>query len=126
MNEQRKYLSDELRKTKQTYDSEKEKASRTEDEMIDEIVTFEKRMQENLSLQKTQEEEINALKEKISQYEKGALKPNRQKVKASETIQKRFKTLYKNLLVHDRAVSGFISLDTGFAIESGRNNASAP
>ena len=38
------------------------------------------------------------------------IKPTRQKVKASEAIQKRFKTLYKNLLVHDRAVSGFISL----------------
>ncbi len=110
LNEQRKYLSDELRKTKLIFDSEKEKASRTEDEMIDEIVTFEKRMEENLFLQKAQEEEIDALKVKISQYEKGALKPNRQKVKASEAIQKRFKTLYKNLLVHDRAVSGFISL----------------
>ena len=110
LNEQRKYLSDELRKTKQTYDSEKEKASRTEDEMIDEIVSLEKSMEENLFLQKTQEEEINALKEKISAYEKGALKPNRQKVKASEAIQKRFKTLYKNLLVHDRAVRGFVSL----------------
>ena len=110
LNEQRKYLSEELQKTKQTYDSEKEKASRTEDEMIDEIVSLEKSMQENLFLQNAQEEEINALKEKISQFEKGALKPNRQKVKASEAIQKRFKTLYKTLLVHDRAVSGFISL----------------
>jgi len=54
LNEQRKYLSDELRKTKQTYDSEKEKASRTEDEMIDEIVSLEKSMEENLFLQKTQ------------------------------------------------------------------------
>lgn len=110
LNEQRKYLSGELRKSKQAYDSEKEKANRTEDEMIDEIVTLEKSMEETLFLQKAQEEEINALKEKILQFEKGALKPNRQKVKASEAIQKRFKTLYKNLLVHDRAVSGFISL----------------
>jgi len=110
LNEQRKYLSGELHKSKQAYDSEKEKASRTEDEMIDEIDTLEKSMQETLFLQKAQEEEINALKEKISQFEKGALKPNRQKIKASEAIQKRFKTLYKNLLVHDRAVSGFVSL----------------
>jgi hypothetical protein len=110
LNAQRKYLSDELHKTKQTFDSEKEKASRTEDEMIDEIVSLEKKMEENLFLQKAQQEEINALKEKISQFEKGARKPTRQKVKASEAIQKRFKTLYKNLLVHDRAVSGFISL----------------
>jgi hemerythrin superfamily protein len=110
LNEQRKYLSDELHKTRKIFDSEKEKASRTEDEMIDEIVTFEKKMEENLFLQKEQEKEINALKEKISHYEKGALKPNKQKTKASEAIQKRFKTLYKNLLVHDRAVSGFISL----------------
>lgn len=110
LNEQRKYLSDELRRSKQIYDSEKEKASRTEDEMINEIIALEKSIEENVSLQTAQEEEINTLKGKISQFEKGTPKPKRQKVKASEAIQKRFKTLYKNLLVHDRAVSGFISL----------------
>jgi len=110
LNEQRKYLSDELRHTRKVFDSEKEKASRTEDEMIDEIVSLEKSIQENLSLQKKQEEELNALKDKISQYEKGKIKSNRQKAKASEAVQRRFKTLYKNLLVHDRAVSGFIAL----------------
>ena len=65
LNQQRKYLSDELQKTKQTFDSEKEKASKTEDEMIDEIVALEESMAENLSLQNAQEEEINALKGKI-------------------------------------------------------------
>ena len=58
LNEQRKYLSGELRKTRKVYDSEKEKASRTEDEMIDEIVTLEKKLEKNLFLQKTQEEEL--------------------------------------------------------------------
>ena len=110
LNEQRKYLADELRETKETFDSAKVKASRAEDEMIDEIVSLEKSIAENLSLQKAKEEEINTLKDKIFQYEKGELKSNRQKIKASEAIHKRFKTLYKNLLVHDRAVSGFISL----------------
>jgi len=110
LNEQRKYLSDELRKTRKVFDSEKEKASRTEDDMIDEIVSLEKSMQETISLQKTQEEELNLLKDKIAQYEKGDRKSNRQKAKASQIVQRRFKTLYKNLLVHDRAVSGFVSL----------------
>ncbi len=110
LSEQRKYLSDELHTTRKVFDSEKEKASRTEDEMIDEIENLEKSMQENLFLQKTQEEELNALKDKISQYEKGKHKSNKQKVKISEAIQRRFRTLYKNLLVHDRAVNGFISL----------------
>jgi len=110
LNEQRKYLSDELRKTRKVFDSEKEKASRTEDDMIDEIVSLEKSIQENLSLQKKQEEELNLLKDKIAQYEKGDRKSNRQKAKASQIVQRRFKTLYKNLLVHDRAVSGFVSL----------------
>jgi len=110
LNQQRKYLSKELHKTKKIFDSEKEKASRTEDEMIDEIVALEKNMQENLALQDAKEEEINALKEKISQYEKGELKTTKQNLKASEAAQKRFKTLYKNLLFHDRAVSGYVSL----------------
>jgi len=110
LSRQRKYLSDELHKTKQTFDTEKEKASKTEDEMIDEIVALEESMAENLSLQNTQEEEINTLKVKISQYEKGELRSNKQKLKAGEAAHKRFKTLYKKLLVHDRAVNGFVSL----------------
>jgi len=110
LNDQRTYLSGELKKTRKIFDSEKEKASKTEDDMIDEIVALEKSMQENLSLQHTQEEEIEALKRKITQYEKGELKSNKQKVKASDAAQKRFRTLYKNLLIHDRAVSGFVTL----------------
>ncbi len=118
LNEQRKYLSGELRKTRKVYDSEKEKASRTEDEMIDEIVTLEKNLEKNLSLQKTQEEELDLLKNKISQYEKGELKSSKQKAKASEALQKRFRTLYKNLLVHDRAVNGFISLSPDLQLKA--------
>jgi hypothetical protein len=118
LNQQRKYLSDELHKTKQTFDSEKEKASKTEDEMIDEIVALEENMAENLSLQNDQEEEINALKGKISQFEKGELKSNKQKLKASEAAQKRFKTLYKKLLVHDRAVNGFVSLTSDLQLKA--------
>ena len=110
LNEQRKYLSDELRKTRKTFASEKEKASRTEDEMIDEIVSLEKSIQENLFRQQAQEEEMSLLKEKISRYEKGTLKPNKQKTKTSEALHKRFRTLYKNLHVHDRAVNGLLSL----------------
>lgn len=110
LNEQRKYLSDELRKTRKTFASEKAKASRTEDEMIDEIVSLEKSIQENLFRQQAQEEEMSLLKEKISRYEKGTLKPNKQKTKTSEALHKRFRTLYKNLHVHDRAVNGFLLL----------------
>lgn len=110
LNEQRKYLSDELRKTRKTFASEKAKASRTEDEMIDEIVSLEKSIQENIFRQQAQEEEMSLLKEKISRYEKGTLKPNKQKTKTSEALHKRFRTLYKNLHVHDRAVNGFLLL----------------
>jgi uncharacterized protein YpmB len=110
LNEQKNYLSGELKKTRKIFDSEKEKASKTEDGMIDEIMSLEKSMQETLSLQHTREKEIEILKNKIAQYEKGELKSNKQKVKASDAAQKRFRTLYKNLLIHDRAVSGFVSL----------------
>lgn len=110
LNDERDHLSSELRKIKQSFATEQKKASITEDEMFDEIVALEKKLEDNLNLQNEQQEETQALKEKILQYEKGILKSKKQAKKASDVTQKRFNTLYKNLIVHDRAVDGFVSL----------------
>ena len=110
LNQERSHLSIELREVQKAVDSEKKKASRNEDEMIEEIESLEKSIEENLSLQLEQEEEIETLKEKRAHFEKGAGKNKKQKVKATESAQKRFRTLYKSLTVHERAAVGFVSL----------------
>ena len=118
LNRQKHLLSAELTQVQEAVDTEKEKASATEDEMIDEIERLETSIEDNVRLQIEQEEEIEALRSKLSRYEKETSKDMRQKQKASQTYQKRFRTLYKSLRVSDRAVSGFGSLTTDLQLKA--------
>lgn len=95
------------------FDEAKEKANRAEEEMIEEIVLLEGRMNENLESQKKQQAEIEALKEKLTRYEN-----EKSKLKSSETLRKRFKAIYKNVSVQDRALSGYSDLTDNLKIKA--------
>jgi len=118
LNKQKQLLSAELTQVQKAVDTAKEKASQTEDEMIDEIERLETSIEENVRLQIEQEEEIETLKAEISRYEKETSKEKKQKQKATEAYQKRFRTLYKSLDVHDRAVFGFASLTADLQLKA--------
>jgi hypothetical protein len=90
--------------------TEIEKALKTEDEMIEEIMILEEKLKENLKLQNEQEAKIDTLTQKTEEFEKGERKSKKQRMKVSEAAQKRFNTLYKNVSFHAKAVSGFASL----------------
>ncbi|CAN2049024.1 conserved hypothetical protein [Candidatus Magnetomoraceae bacterium gMMP-1] len=109
LDKERKNLTSESQKIKKMFENEKNRASKNEDEMIEEIISLEKKINDNIDLQKEQENEINALKEKIQSFEKGKRKDKKKDSDASR-IRKRFDTLYKNISVHDRAIKGFIGL----------------
>lgn len=110
LNVEKKHLLDELKNLKQRLKTEREKATKNEDEMIEEIMTLEEKLEENLKLQEEQEGKIDTLLQKTEQFEKGERKSKKQRLKASESAQKRFNALYKNVSFHSRAVSGFASL----------------
>lgn len=110
LNKERDRFSHELNRIKQRMANEREKVSRNEDEMIDEIVALEENLAQNMTLQQEQQGEIETLKEKIDQFEKGIRKSKKQRSKASAGVKKRFQTLYKNVSIHDRAIDGFITL----------------
>ncbi len=79
----------------------------SEDGLIEEIVKLEKMIEENAKLQRLQNEEIESLKsmlEKSGGEKKARLK---QKIKGQDTTEKRFRTLYKNLAFHEKAIDGF-------------------
>jgi hypothetical protein len=97
---------------------EKKEAGRNEDELIEEIEALEAGLNRNLAAQDAQQQEILALEEKIKRYDKGQRKVDRQKTKAFDTLKKRFNTLYKNIVIHDRAVSGFVDLNDDFKIKA--------
>ena len=110
MDLERAALSSEIAQVKKRLADEKEKVVQSEDEMLEEVVSLEEKLEENITQQKEQQEEIRALEEKIEQYERGEKKSRKQKDKAADMLQKRFRTLYKNLVVNERAVKGFAGL----------------
>jgi len=117
LDQDRKKLTSEAKEIKNQMEDEKEKASRNEDEMIKEIIFLEKETETNLALQIKQQEEIDSLKEKINQYTKSLQKASRQKTKNYPSIKKRFDTIYKNLLINERAINGFIDLTDDMKIK---------
>jgi len=118
LEDQRKLLSESVERMKSELDRERRKATAAEDEMIDELVTLEEKISENLSLQESQLDEIDTLKEKIRQYEKNNEVKTRQRLKGVEAIRKRFNALYKNAAIHDRAIEGFVELTDEMKIKA--------
>jgi hypothetical protein len=106
---ERESLQSELEVLKEVISDEQRRAERNEDELIEEIESLEKKLERNIALQDTQQQEISELKEKIESYDKGK-QPTR-KAKYADTVKKRFRVLYKKLAISDRAISGYTDLN---------------
>jgi len=115
--EDRRKLSTDAEKIRKLLSTEKAKASKNEDEMIEEIVSLEKKLEENLQLQTEQGGEIETLKEELRRIGKGSVRKE-PKFKARELDAKRFRVLYKNLSVTDRAISGLMGLSDELKIKA--------
>ena len=118
LSQARNALTNELGRIREELDGEKVKASRNEDEMIEEIDRLETKINENLAFQEEQQEQIEALKEQIALFEKGKLRTGKQKTKDVESLQRRLQTLYKNLSVNDRAIDGLLGLNEDLRIKA--------
>lgn len=101
---------------KKSLDREKAKALKNEDLMIEEIVALEEKLRKNLGLQEEQQREIAGLKEQIQEFEQGKGRGGGHRKDAM--LGKRLRALYKNILVHDRAVDGFAALAEDLRIKS--------
>ena len=110
LQKERTRLSRELEGLKEKYKDETIRASRNEDEILEEMVALEEKLNQNMQLQEEQQEEIELLKERIEQYDKLKNKGQKQRINASNSAQKRFNTLYKNVEIHNRAISGYLNL----------------
>lgn len=119
-NKKLKLLSDDRKKMEFELAAIKEKlsvANKSEDGMLEELLLLEEKIQINLDLQKAQYDEINDLKLMIDQYKIGKKKGGKSKLKGHDAVARRFKTLYKNIAVSDRAVDGFIDLEEDLKIK---------
>ena len=113
----KKSLKSEISKIKKKLKKEKIKAIINEDEMIKEIVALEEKINKNIALQNEKQEEIDDLKEKIKLFEKERRNDSKQKIKIFNSVQKRFKALYKNISVNERAINGFLDLTDDMKIK---------
>ena len=115
---QRISLSSKIESMKGQLDRERQKASATEDEMMDELLALEDKISENIAQKDHHFEEINALREKIKQFEKENDAKNRQLLKGADAVRKRFGALYKNIAIHDKAIKGFVDLTEELKIKA--------
>jgi len=115
---ERERLTAEFDRLQQRIEQEKHEASRNEDQMLEEIESLEQRIQENISMQASQRQEIDTLREQIMRYEKARRSEGKQKLRAVEAAGKRFRTLYKKLTVHPRALEGFVELTDDMRIKA--------
>ena len=111
-------LSSKIDSMKVELDRERQKTSATEDEMIDELVALEEKISQNLAMQDHQHQEIDALREKIKQFEKEDDAKNRQQLKAADAVRKRFGALYKNIVINEKAIEGFVDLTEEMKIKA--------
>ncbi len=110
LSEKRASLLSDYQKLKQDLTTEKNLAKKTEDQLFDEIEALEARLNENLAQQQQQHEETERLHEKIQDLEKNRENLARQKKKASDRLEKRFRALYKNIDITLRAIEGIDEL----------------
>lgn len=108
---ERERLAAELGSLKASRQDERQRAERNEDDLFGEIESLERKLVENLGLQEAQQAELQVFKEKIALLEKEQRREDKGRQKAAAVFQKRFDTLYKNLLVNERAVENFVDLN---------------
>ena len=108
---ERERLQADFERLTRAMEGERARAERNEDDLIAEIESLENKLNENLGDQSSREAEIQALSEKIALLEKDQRREDKGRQKTAAAIEKRFATLYKNILVNARAVDGFIDLN---------------
>ncbi|MFP3999117.1 MAG: hypothetical protein ACLFUN_04675 [Desulfobacterales bacterium] len=115
---ERQNLRDEYIQLEKSLQEQKHEAERNEEDMFDEIEQLEGKLSENLARQEKQKEEISKLKQEISELEKLRENLDKQREKEAERLGKRFKALYKNVEMHDRALRGIAELTEDMALKA--------
>jgi signal transduction histidine kinase len=118
LDEEKNRLSTELTRSKAVLSDEKNRASRNEDDLLEEIENLESELKKTLGLKTEQQDEILALKDRIEQYERKNAKTTRRAQKSIQAFSKRFNALYKKISVNEHAVEGFADLDEQIKIKA--------
>jgi len=102
-------LFDNIESLNTKYQKNKTKAKENEEDLFDEIISLETKLNAFIELKQKKESEIDDLKSKIKKYERR--KGSKFKRVDYDFMGKRFVTLYKNIIMNRKALSGFLNLN---------------
>lgn len=108
LRKEREGLFENIKSISAKYQEDRDKAKINEDEMFEEIVSLEEKLNSFVELKKNKELEISELKSKIQKYERRSSSKTRRI--EFDFVSKRFSALYKNIEMNRKALSGFLSL----------------
>lgn len=114
----RERLRAEFDRLKATREKEHTRAEQNEEDLIEEITSLERKLDENVLRQSSQEQEIQSLREKLAAIEKDRRKEEKYRLKSEAEVRKRFTSLYKNILINERAVAGFVELNDDLKLKA--------
>ncbi len=117
LTQNREELAVEIEKTREQLENEKIEASINEDNFIEEIVKLEEKISENVALQNELQENIEKLQKKIGSFKQVKRPETTKTKKEKKNIKKKFTVLYKNIIIHDRALNGFMALSDDLQIK---------
>jgi len=105
---ERKGLFENIKSLNIKYQEDKNKAKVNEDEMFEEIISLEEKLNSSVELKQNKEMEIAELRSKIEKFERR--RGSKTKRLEFDFITKRFYVLYKNIIMNRKAIAGFLSL----------------
>jgi len=115
---QRAQLEGQLAKIRDELSKEKTKAARTESDLIDEMAALEQSLSERQAHQRQLQAQMAELQTRLEQEAAGQGKSERAKTKAETAMARRFEALYKQLIVGERAIKGFVDLPEEIKIKA--------
>lgn len=116
LKKEREVLAEKLTEAKAYYQEARRIASIAEEELVEEIVQLEKKLDQNISSQTEKEQEIETLKSQLEKMERR--KGGGKKRKSADVTQKRFENLYKNIEMNKKAIAGLLDLDDDMKIKA--------
>ena len=108
MKKERQGLFENIKSLNVKYQKDKNKLKTNEEELFDEIISLEEQISFFVELKQEKEEEIDELKSQIRKYERR--KSSKNKRNEFDFVFKRFVTLYKNLEMNRRSITGLLDL----------------
>jgi len=108
----------EIARLKNDLDSASDRVRETENEALTEMEQLENKLHENISTKEDLELEVVHLKEELERVEATPKVPAKKQRKQINSTAKRFKTLYKNIEIQQRAVEGFLNLGSDLQLRA--------